>query len=223
MATITTGREPRLHQRLRDADPRQLEDPAPFRFLFGHTSIAWVWLLLRVWLGWQWLNSGWGKVTNPKWVLTGESLKAFWERAILIPEPPARPAIAYGWYRDFLAYMVQGEHYTWFGKLVAYGEVLIGVALILGAFTGIAAFLAGFMNWNFMMAGTLSANPLFFAIATWLVLAWKTAGWWGLDRVLLPALGTPWQRGVLFPRRQRFVDRVKPPDHDRPEHVVHAG
>ena len=25
-----------------------------------------------------------------------------------------------------------------------------------------------------------------------LILAWKVAGWWGLDRFLLPALGTPW-------------------------------
>ncbi|HLF03982.1 MAG TPA: hypothetical protein VI855_02045 [Dehalococcoidia bacterium] len=26
----------------------------------------------------------------------------------------------------------------------------------------------------------------------------KTAGWWGLDRWLLPAVGTPWQAGGLF-------------------------
>ena len=27
-----------------------------------------------------------------------------------------------------------------------------------------------------------------------IVLAWKVAGWWGLDRWALPLLGTPWQR-----------------------------
>jgi hypothetical protein len=32
------------------------------------------------------------------------------------------------------------------------------------------------MNWNFVMAGTASRNGLLFAIATWLVLAWKMAG-----------------------------------------------
>ena len=36
---------------------------------------------------------------------------------------------------------------------------LIGIALILGAFTGVAAFAGGFMNWNFIMAGTGSTNP----------------------------------------------------------------
>ena len=39
-------------------------------------------------------------------------------------------------------------------ELVAVGELLIGVGLILGVFTGIAAFFGAFMNWNFMMAGT---------------------------------------------------------------------
>jgi thiosulfate dehydrogenase [quinone] large subunit len=30
------------------------------------------------------------------------------------------------------------------------------------------------------------------------VLAWRNAGWIGLDRALLPALGTPWQPGRIF-------------------------
>jgi len=34
-----------------------------------------------------------------------------------------------------------------------------------------------------------------------LVLVWKTAGWWGLDRLVLPALGTPWSPGLIFKRR----------------------
>jgi thiosulfate dehydrogenase [quinone] large subunit len=74
-----------------------------------------------------------------------------------------------------------------------FGEILIGTALILGAFVGIAAFLGGFMNWNFIMAGTASTNGLLFALAVLLVLAWRVAGWYGLDRYLLPLLGTPWQ------------------------------
>ncbi len=78
------------------------------------------------------------------------------------------------------------------------GEVLVGVALILGAFVGVAAFFGGLMNWNFMMAGTASTNPLLFLLSILLILAWKTAGWYGLDRVLLPLLGTPWQPGRVF-------------------------
>jgi len=112
-----------------------------------------------------------------------------------------KPPIAYDWYREFVATLLAGGHYTWFSKLVIAGELAIGIALIIGAFTGIAAFAGGFMNWNFLMAGTAATNPLLFAIATWLVLAWKTAGWIGADRYLLPYVGTPWKPGALFTRR----------------------
>lgn len=44
------------------------------------------------------------------------------------------------------------------------------------------------------MAGSASTNGLLFALAIALMLAWKVAGWYGLDRWLLPLLGTPWQR-----------------------------
>jgi thiosulfate dehydrogenase [quinone] large subunit len=50
------------------------------------------------------------------------------------------------------------------------------------------------MNVSFLFAGTVSTNPLLFILATWLVLAWKNAGWYGLDRWALPYLGTPWGR-----------------------------
>jgi len=50
------------------------------------------------------------------------------------------------------------------------------------------------MNWNFIMAGSASTNGLLLALAILIVLAWKVAGWWGLDRWLLPLLGTPWHR-----------------------------
>jgi thiosulfate dehydrogenase [quinone] large subunit len=53
------------------------------------------------------------------------------------------------------------------------------------------------MNWHFMMAGTASINPVMIVLSVLLILAWKTAGWWGLDRWLLPAVGTPWQTGRL--------------------------
>lgn len=64
---------------------------------------------------------------------------------------------------------------TWFAKLIVAGELLLGIALILGAFVGIAAFFASFMNWNFMMAGTANTNPVLFTLSILLILAWKTA------------------------------------------------
>jgi thiosulfate dehydrogenase [quinone] large subunit len=90
--------------------------------------------------------------------------------------------------------LLDSGSYVWFAKLIAIGEVLVGVGLILGIFVGIAAFFGAFMNWNFGMAGSASTNPLLFAAGILLVLAWKTAGYYGVDRYLLPRLGTPWGR-----------------------------
>ncbi|MFS8535702.1 MAG: DoxX family membrane protein [Limnochordales bacterium] len=159
------------------------------RELFGTTRFAWLWTLLRIYLGWVWFRSGWGKLGNPAWMDTGAALQGFWRNAV-VTEP--RAPIAYDWYRSFIEFLLEGGHYTWFAKLVVFGEILVGIALILGAFTGIAAFFGGFMNFNFMMAGTASTNPLLYTIAILLMLAWKVAGWYGLDRWLLPKLGTPW-------------------------------
>lgn len=172
-----------------------VEDPLIARLAFGDVRLAWLWLPLRLWLGWTWLQSGWGKFQNPAWMDGGSALRGFWERAVAV-DP--RPVIAYEWYRAFIQGLLDAGAYTWFARLITYGELLVGLALILGAFTGIAAFTGGFLNWNFVMAGAASTNALLFAIATWLVLAWKTAGWIGLDRWLLPALGTPWRPGYVF-------------------------
>lgn len=174
------------------------EDPPFARSLFGSTRWAWLWLIVRVYVGYSWLTSGLGKLSNPAWVQTGVALKGFWERAVLVPEAPARPLIAFDWYRTFIQFLLDSGSYTWFAKLITAGELLIGIALILGLFTGIAAIFGGFMNWNFMMAGTASINPVLFLLSILLVLAWKVAGWWGLDRWALAALGTPWRPGRVF-------------------------
>lgn len=169
-----------------------IQDPPFVQSLMNDPKYAWLWLVLRVWLGYQWINSSLSKVNNPAWVQTGEALQGFWARIVVIPDE-GRPAIAFDWYRSFIQFMLDIEAYTWFGKLVAYGEVLVGVALIIGAFTGIAAFFGAFMNWNFMLAGSASTNPVLFVVALGIIMAWKIAGYLGADRFLLPRLGTPWR------------------------------
>lgn len=168
-----------------------VQDPPIARFLFSDVRMSWVWLVIRLWVGYQWIKSGSGKVENPAWVQTGDALKGFWTNAVAIPETGS-PAIKFGWYRSFIEFLLETESYTWFGKLIAYGEVLIGIALILGLFTGIAAVMGGFMNWNFIMAGAASSNGMMFLLSVLLIMAWKTSGYLGLDFFALPFLGTPW-------------------------------
>lgn len=184
---------------MREKQIRGIEEPAFVKTLFGDVRFSVIWLALRVWLGLQWLESGLGKFENPAWVQTGDALKGYWSNAILIPET-GRPAISFDWYREFLTFLLNTESYTWFARLVVYGEVLIGIGLIIGAFVGITAFFGAFMNWNFMMAGSASSNPMLFVIALLLIFAWKTAGYIGADFFLLRFLGTPW--GRLQQRKQ---------------------
>jgi thiosulfate dehydrogenase (quinone) large subunit len=172
-----------------------IPDPPIAHTLFETTRFAWLWLIIRVYVGYQWLSSGWGKISGGTWA-SGESLKSFWENAVAIPEQ-GKPTIAVGWYRDFIQYMLDHGWYTWFADVIMWTEFLIGIALIIGALTGIAAFFGVFLNWNFIMAGTASTNAWLGSLALLLILAWKVAGWYGLDRWLLPLLGTPWYRGTL--------------------------
>ena len=85
-----------------------------------------------------------------------------------------------------------------FGPAIAYGEVLVGLGLIAGGLVGIAAFFGTLLNVSFMLAGTVSSNPVMFGLTVFIILGWKVAGWWGLDRYILPALGTPWYRGDML-------------------------
>ncbi len=169
-----------------------VQDPPLVKFLLTDRRAAFLWLPLRLWLGLQWIQASLHKFADPGWMQTGASLKGFWAHAVAIPQTGS-PAIAFDWYRSFLQMMLNAQAYTWFAKVVPVGEFLIGLGLILGAFTGIAAFFGAFMNWNFMMAGSASTNPMLFVIAVGLILAWKVSGLIGADSILLPLLGTPWQ------------------------------
>jgi thiosulfate dehydrogenase [quinone] large subunit len=176
-----------------DPAPGQVDDPVSWRLLMGNIFFALIWLPMRFFLGRDWLTHGAEKIVDPAWMNNGEALRGYWEQAVVIPES-GRPPITYDWFRQFLQYMLDNGWYSWFAKLVAWGEVLVGLALLLGALVGLAAFFGTFMNFNYMLAGSSSTNPVLFGLAIFLVLAWKVGGHWGLDRWLLPLLGTPWAR-----------------------------
>lgn len=172
----------------------EIPEPRVARFAFSDSRFAWVWLLLRLYVGYQWLMAGWEKVTSSAWVgpKAGSAIQGFLNGALKQAGGP-HPAVS-GWYAYFINNIAL-MHPVFFSYLIVYGELAVGIGLILGAFTGIAAFFGIFMNFNYLFAGTVSINPLLLLIQLFLVLAWRNAGWLGLDRWFLPRLGVPWQRG----------------------------
>ncbi len=171
---------------------RLIEDPSVIRFLFSDVRMSVVWLIVRVWLGYQWVEASLHKVSSPAWVQTGEALKGYWIGAVKVGANGKMNA-AYGWYAGFLNGLLNAQAYTWFGKLIAYGELLVGIGLIVGAFVGIAAFFGSLMNFNFIMAGSASSNGFLLVLGILLVIAWKVAGYIGADYILLRWLGVPWK------------------------------
>ncbi|MHB8629390.1 MAG: DoxX family protein [Aggregatilineales bacterium] len=172
-----------------------VSNPPIARFLFDDTRFSVVWLVVRILVGWPWLQAGLTKLGETGWMGDGSALKGFWETVLGMNT--GKPLPAYNWYGSFIQSLYNAGAWTWFSKLIVFGELAVGILLILGAFTGIAAFVGAFMSWNYAMAGVASTNMFLFAFAVLLILAWKTAGYYGLDRFLLPRLGTPWKHGTV--------------------------
>jgi thiosulfate dehydrogenase [quinone] large subunit len=179
-----------------------IEEPAFARFLFHNSRAGLLWLPVRLFLGVSWLMSGLGKLTDPAW-RDGSQLAGFWETRVALDGP-----IAYEWYRDILQWLVDNEAAPWFTWVVTLGEIAVGLGLIVGALTGIAAFFGALMNISFMLAGSASTNPVLFTLAIGIMLAWRVAGYYGLDRYLLPKLGTPWRSGSQPPREPHEAPRL---------------
>ena len=112
-----------------------------------------------------------------------------------------RPAITYEWYRAFIQFLIDNGAESWMTYVITFGEMAVGIGLILGLLTGFAAFFGALMNMSFLLAGSASSNPVMFTLAVGLMLAWKVAGYYGLDRYLLPLLGTPWRHRSASPEQ----------------------
>lgn len=209
---------------------RTFHSPPGLRALLSDPRASPLWLGVRLYLGGQWLRAGGQKLLGPAsvgWVHSGvvhgqaidegDRLRGFWQHALTPAQPGSMPQVGYGWYRDFLRFLLAHHAQTVMAPLIAGTEFLVGVLLILGAFTAVAAGVGALLNFNYMLAGSASINPVLFLGALLLIAAWRVAGWLGLDHWLLPALGTPWQPGWLLRRRGSTTGApARHARHDRP-------
>jgi thiosulfate dehydrogenase [quinone] large subunit len=179
-----------------EAQTVEIEGPAFTRYLFSNSRAGLIWLPIRIFVGFQWIEAGWHKLTGTGWVDGGASLLGYWQNAVKIPDAPARPSITFEWYRSFLQFLIDNHAQGWFAWLITLGELAVGIGLLTGTLVGIAAFFGALMNMSFLLAGSASVNPVLFTFAVGLILAWKVAGYYGVDRYLLPMLGVPWHSKI---------------------------
>lgn len=155
--------------------------------LFKNKYFSILWTVLRVWLGYEWLSAGWEKVTGGGWIgsTAGTGITGFLKGA-MAKAGGAHPAVQ-SWYAGFIKSVALPNAVT-FSYLVAFGEILVGISLILGALTVVGLIAGAFMNLNYMLAGTTSTNPNMYTIAFLLLFAGANAYSIGLDRFILPIL-----------------------------------
>ncbi|CCQ95022.1 conserved membrane hypothetical protein [[Clostridium] ultunense Esp] len=147
------------------------------RWLRENVYASYVLLVLRLYLGYEWLSAGFEKLTggfDASGFLMGAVKKATGDH----------PAVQ-GWWAGFL----QGfaiPNAGLFNVLIPIGETLVGLGLILGCLTTAAVFFGMVMNFAFMFSGTTSTNPQMVLLSIFVIVAGFNAGKIGLDRWVIP-------------------------------------
>ncbi|MGO3469246.1 MAG: Crp/Fnr family transcriptional regulator [Weissella hellenica] len=136
--------------------------------------------LIRLYVGYVWLTSGWSKIASGSF--TSEAMV---QQAIKSPVTGATGAPAYDWYTKFLENIVQ-PNLGIFDFMVQYGELLIGLELIFGTLTTLATFFGLGLNFTYLLAGMISTNPILIILGTLLLVAGLNAGKIGGDRWVIP-------------------------------------
>ena len=154
-----------------------------------------VWLVARLWVGWKFLEAGWAKCFGAEqavWVgdQAGTAVSGFLSYALQMAPGGAlagpHPEVS-GWYAGLIRQVFLPNAET-FSYMVAFGELLVGLALIGGIFTRFAVTMGLTMNLAYLLAGISSASPMMLMIELPILLVGATAGYYGIDRFLLPFL-----------------------------------
>ncbi|MCP8968659.1 DoxX family membrane protein [Ectobacillus ponti] len=151
------------------------------KFLRENRIASAILTLIRVYLGYSWLTAGIGKLQSGHFDASGFLAGA-------IAKPVAGPdGVVYGWYVSFLKEFALPNAHV-FNIVIPLGEALVGLGLLLGCLTTAAAFFGLVMNFSFLMAGTVSHSPTDILMGGILLAAGLNAGYYGLDRWVIPFL-----------------------------------
>ncbi len=148
------------------------------QWLRNNTVAAGILAVIRIYWGYSWLTAGFHKI-NDGFDATGYLTGA-------IANPVAGPdGVVYQGYVSFLENFAL-PHVEIFNVLVPWGEFLVGLGLILGCLTTLAAFFGLFMNFAFLLSGAISHIPTDIIMGVIILTAGYNAGKFGLDRFVIP-------------------------------------
>src|SRR4029450_10316614 len=132
----------------------EIEGPAFTRFLFSNSRAGLFWLPIRLFVGFEWLEAGWHKLNDPAWVGAdaGTALLGVWQNAVKVPDKGGPPS-SYDWYRSFIQLLIDNGAQSWMTYVITFGELAVGIGLLIGMLTGIAAFLGALVHMAVARAG----------------------------------------------------------------------
>lgn len=167
------------------------------KFLRENSIAAYILTVLRLYLGYEWLTAGFHKITG------GFDAAGFLKGAIANPVKGPDGSLVFGTYVGFLKnFALPNAHI--FNVLIPWGEFLVGLGLILGCLTTAAVFFGLVMNFAYLMAGTVSTNPLDILLGVIILTAGLNAGLIGLDRWLIPEI-----RNFVAKEKGHIAHKVK--------------
>ena len=157
------------------------------KFLREHVIASYLLLILRIYVGWEWVQAGWEKITGDTAFDSAKFLQAAVKKAT-----GEHPAVQ-NWWASFLSH-VAVPNAGFFSFLVQWGELLVGIGLIVGCFTTFATLMGMIMNFAYLLSGTTSTNPQLLLLEIFIVVAGFNAAKWGLDYWVIPYLKS-WTAG----------------------------
>jgi len=156
------------------SNPSELTNPRPVQWLAKSKIMAVGWTAMRVWLGIMWIQAGvaklWGAENSAFLHNEGAGVAGF----------AAHGTPAYSWWGTFLHGFVVPNS-GWIGILVALAEFTIGIGLVLGLFTRVAALGSLALLFTYVMSGTASVCAFYALFAIVILATWKTSTWIGID------------------------------------------
>lgn len=174
----------------------------PIKSIFG--------LILRLYVGYEFLTAGWEKIISGfnSVAVTGflKSGLAQTHGALLASKGAA--AAAHANVSDVWAWLISNifiPSSPLLAFIVKYGEFFVGLGLILGCFSALAAFFGIIMNFSYLLTGTVSVNPQLIIFQLLILLIGTAVYSMGIDQLFMRKLVSKYpvlKKGflkVLFP------------------------